>query len=208
MYSALMNFSAKAVVSATLLWISWGVANSAHPYFLPQLEGAPERLLALVEIPAGSFIKYEIHESSGHVIVDRFLTTPVAYPANYGSLPSMFAADGDPLDILIFTRIPVAPGVLIEVRPIGTLRMRDQGEVDDKIIAVPADDVDSFYQEVRDIDDLPKEALANIESFFRHYKSNNPADQRVTTHGFIDAESTLMELKDYVEQKLPEQNSQ
>lgn len=208
MYPALMNFSAKAVVSATLLWISWGVANSAHPYFLPQLEGAPERLLALVEIPAGSFIKYEIHESSGHVIVDRFLTTPVAYPANYGSLPSMFAADGDPLDILIFTRIPVAPGVLIEVRPIGTLRMRDQGEVDDKIIAVPADDVDSFYQEVRDIHDLPEEALAGIEAFFRRYKSNDPADKRVTTDGFIDTASTIVELQGYLQRNQPEETPQ
>lgn len=203
-----MNFCTMVGVTATLLWISCSAADTAHPYHLPQLDDAPERLLAMVEIPAGSFIKYELDEASGRVVVDRFLTTPVAYPANYGSLPSMFADDGDPLDILIFTRTPVAPGVLIEARPIGTLRMRDQGEVDDKVIAVPADDVDPFYRDVRDIHDLPEEALAGIEAFFRTYKSNDPADQRVTTHGYIDAESTLVELKDYLEHKLPEETSQ
>lgn len=191
-----------AVLSASI-WQS-GAASSApnlsHPYYLSQPENAPTRLLALVEIPAGSFVKYELDKRSGHVIVDRFLTTPMAYPANYGSLPSIFADDGDPVDILVFTRTPIAPGALIEVRAIGTLRMRDRGEADDKIIAVPADDVDPFYKNVRDIDHLPEEARAGIEAFFRHYKSNDDGDQRVTTQGFIDAEATLKELESYLDQ--------
>lgn len=196
---------------ATVLWTAVlsastgqsGAASSApalpHPYHLSQPENAPTRLLALVEIPAGSFVKYELDRRSGHVIVDRFLTTPMAYPANYGSLPSIFADDGDPVDILVFTRTPIAPGALIEVRAIGTLRMRDRGEADDKIIAVPADDVDPFYKDVRDIDDLPEEARAGIEAFFRHYKSNDDCDRRVTTQGFIDAEATLKWLESYLD---------
>lgn len=196
-----MKYSVKAIIFGTLLWSAFGIADSAppHPYELAQPDDAPERLLAVVEIPTGSYIKYELDKSTGHVIVDRFLTTPVAYPANYGSLPSMLADDGDPIDILIFTRTPIAPGALIEVRAIGMLRMLDRGEVDDKVIAVPADDVDPFYRDVRDIHDLPEEALAGIEMFFRNYKSNDPADKGVTTHGFAHAETALKELMDYLD---------
>lgn len=175
-------------------------ASPTHPYHLPQADAAPAELHALIEIPDGSFVKYELDRESGHLIVDRFLHTPMAYPANYGSLPSLFAADGDPLDVLVFTRTPVIPGALIRVRPIGMLRMRDAGEADDKVIAVPADDVDAFFQHVRDITDLPVSARDGIEAFFRRYKSNDPDDDRVTTHGFINAEVTLTELKRYIQQ--------
>lgn len=178
-------------------WVAPGLAATSlsHPYYLTQPDNAPERLLALVEIPAGSFVKYELDKKNGHVVVDRFLTTPMAYPANYGSLPSIFAEDGDPVDILVFTRTPVNPGALIEVRAIGALKMRDRDEVDDKIIAVPADDVDPFYSDVRDIEDLPAESRANLEAFFRNYKSNDPSDKRVTTHGFHNSEAALNALK-------------
>ncbi|TQV68114.1 inorganic diphosphatase [Exilibacterium tricleocarpae] len=200
-----MKYSTLIVIFGAILWTAPGSATPdaaiptlPHPYYLAQPDSAPTRLLALVEIPAGSFTKYELDKRTGHVVVDRFLTTPTAYPANYGSLPSIFAEDGDPVDILIFTRTPVAPGALIEVRPIGSLRMRDRGEADDKIIAVPADDVDPFYRAVRDIKDLPAEARAGIEAFFRNYKSNDPADRRVTTHGFVGEKTTLEELKRYL----------
>lgn len=189
-------------------WAAYGGDSApplAHPYHLEQPDAAPARLLALVEIPAGSNVKYELDKQTGHIIVDRFLTTPMAYPANYGSLPSVFAEDGDPVDILVFSRVPIAPGVLIEVRPIGTLRMRDRGENDDKIIAVPAEDVDPFYADISDIDDLPAEARASIETFFRNYKSNDPDDGQVTTHGFINAESTLEALRGYLHDIHPEE---
>ncbi|WP_179105610.1 inorganic diphosphatase [Vreelandella utahensis] len=166
-----------------------------HPYQLAQPEEAPARLLALVEIPAGSSIKYEVDKQTGHVIVDRFLKTPVAYPANYGSLPSVFAKDGDPIDILVFTRASVTPGAAIEVRPIGTLRMSDEGEADNKIIAVPAADVDPFFGDVHSIEDLPDESRASIEAFFRNYRSNDPSSEKVTTDGFRDAKATTKALK-------------
>lgn len=205
-----MKFMALPVLLGTLLCAVSSAAAPpiTHPYHLPQPDAAPGQLLAVVEIPAGSYVKYELDTETGHLIVDRFLATPVAYPANYGSLPSMFAADGDPLDILIFTRTPIAPGALIQVRAIGTLRMRDRGEIDNKVIAVPADDVDPFYRDVRDISHLPEEALAGIETFFRQYKSNDPADQRVTTDGFIDAASTIAELRGYIQRNQPEETPQ
>ena len=197
-----MKYLLPTMIFSAVLWSgsSSATADAAipalpHPYYLAQPDSAPARLLAVVEIPAGSFTKYELDKRTGHVLVDRFLTTPTAYPANYGSLPSVFADDGDPVDVLIFTRTPVAPGALIEVRPIGSLRMRDRGEADDKIIAVPADDVDPFYRDVRDIEDLPAEARAGIEAFFRNYKSNDPKDRRVTTHGFVGEKTTIEELK-------------
>ena len=197
-----------AVLCAFTSWAALGATSAPslpHPYHLEQPHAAPARLLAIVEIPAGSFVKYELDKRTGHIVVDRFLTTPMAYPANYGSLPSIFAEDGDPVDILVFTRTPVAPGALIEVRPIGTLRMRDRDEADDKVIAVPADDVDPFYADVRDIDDLPAEARAGIEAFFRNYKSNDPKDRRVTTHGFTNAGSTIEELTGYLNRNLSEE---
>ena len=96
-----------------------------HPFELPQPGDAPDTLLAIVEIPAGSNIKYEIDPENGYLFVDRYLSKPVHYPAHYGSLPSLFAEDGDPLDVLVFTRAPIEPGTLIRVRPIGVMIMRD-----------------------------------------------------------------------------------
>src|SRR3546814_4034297 len=97
--------------------------------------------LLLVEISAGSAIKCETR-ADGLVFVDRFVSMPVAYPGNYGSLPGTLAGDDDPLDALVLTRAPLHPGVLLRFRPIGVLRMRDGGEADEKIIGVPVDDID------------------------------------------------------------------
>lgn len=136
---------------------------------VPQPVSAPAEAVLAVEIPAGSFTKYEVGED-GHVYVDRFLSTPVVYPANYGSMPGTLAGDGDPLDALVLTRAPLHPGVLIRFRPVGVLRMTDGGEDDAKIIGVPADDVDPHYAGVRDIADLPAMERQRIEAFFRVYK--------------------------------------
>lgn len=138
---------------------------------LAQPAEAPHELLALIEIPAGASIKYELHEQSGRMEVDRFLSMPVAYPANYGVLPCTLAADGDALDVLVMTREPVAPGTLIRVRPVGLLRMLDRGEEDHKLLAVPVDGVDPGFARVRELDDLPRQELDRIEAFFRVYKN-------------------------------------
>jgi len=140
-----------------------------HPFYAAQPEQAPGEVLLAVEIPAGSFTKYEINEE-GLVYVDRFQSMPVAYPANYGSLPRTLAGDGDPLDALVLTREPLHPGTLIRFRPIGYLKMLDGGAHDEKVIGVPTDKVDPTYANIRDLDDLPAIERQRIEAFFRVYK--------------------------------------
>lgn len=148
-----------------------GTGPSSGPLArLTQPARAPDELLALVEIPAGGSVKYEIHPGSGRMEVDRFLSMPVAYPANYGILPCTLAGDGDALDVMILTREPLAPGTLIRVRPLGLLRMLDRGEEDHKLLAVPLTSVDPGFAGVRELDHLPQETLARIEAFFRVYK--------------------------------------
>jgi inorganic pyrophosphatase len=124
-----------------------------------------------VEIPAGSAIKYELHEASGRMEVDRFLAMPMAYPANYGIFPCTLAEDGDALDVLVLTRAPVLPGAVLRVRPVGVLRMLDRGEEDDKILAVPVDAVDATFAPVRELADLAPAERDRIEAFFRVYKN-------------------------------------
>lgn len=139
---------------------------------------------AQVEIPAGAITKYEIDPDAGKLIVDRFQTMPVVYPANYGQLPATQAADGDALDVLVLSREPIMPGAYIRVRPIGVLKMRDGGEDDDKIIAVPADDVDPDFRQIREMDDLPTAQRDRIEAFFRVYKQLPAGRKKVELDGF------------------------
>ncbi|MGY0634331.1 inorganic diphosphatase [Luteimonas sp. A478] len=162
-----------------------GMASAGGPL---QPAMAPDEALLMVEIPAGSFTKYEI-DADGHVHVDRFLSMPVVYPANYGSMPGTLAGDADPLDALVLTRAPLHPGVLIRFRPIGVLRMLDGGEEDAKLIGVPADDVDPHYAGVRELADLPAMELERIEAFFRVYKDLPGGEEAspVRLHGFGDA---------------------
>lgn len=157
-----------------------------HPFHAAQAAKAPAELLLAVEIPAGSFTKYEIGED-GLLHVDRFLAMPMAYPANYGSMPRTLAGDGDPLDALVLTRAPLHPGAVIRFRPVGVLRMVDGGEADEKIIGVPVDKVDASYAGIRDLADLPKAEIDRIEAFFRVYKQLPAGSKTVELHGWGDA---------------------
>jgi inorganic pyrophosphatase len=140
-----------------------------NPIAFPQT-GDPTDVQVIVEIPAGSFTKYELDAETGLIFVDRFQSMPVVYPTNYGSIPSTVGPDGDPLDALVITRQPVYPGALIRVRPIGILKMIDGGEVDDKIVAVPISKLDPTYDSIKTVDDLPEIERARIEQFFAVYK--------------------------------------
>lgn len=167
-------------------WSAHGGERILHPFLATQPKSAPEEVLLTVEIPAGSFTKYEINED-GLVFVDRFQSMPVAYPANYGSMPRTLAGDGDPLDALVLTREPLHPGVLIKFRPIGVLRMTDDGEGDEKIIGVPTDKIDPTYAGIRDLGDLPAIERQRMEAFFRVYKDLPVGRNPVRLDGFGDA---------------------
>jgi inorganic pyrophosphatase len=172
-----------------LLGLSWSAQcgeRILHPFLAAQPKNAPEEAVLTVEIPAGSFTKYEINED-GLVFVDRFQSMPVTYPANYGSMPRTLAGDGDPLDALVLTREPLHPGVLIKFRPIGVLRMTDDGEGDQKIIGVPTDKIDPTYAGIRDLGDLPAIEQQRIEAFFRVYKDLPAGRNPVKLDGFGDA---------------------
>ena len=147
-----------------------------NPLLAEQPKAAPEDVKLAVEIPAGSFTKYETGED-GLIYVDRFQSMPVAYPANYGSMPSTLAGDNDPLH----------PGTIIRFRPIGVLRMIDKGEHDEKILGVPTDKVDPTYAGIRDLADLPDIERQRIEAFFRIYKDLPAGRNTVELHGWGDA---------------------
>ena len=164
-----------------------GPGHVRHPLLAAQPASEADGASLLVEITAGSAIKYEV-DADGHLFVDRFLSMPVAYPANYGSMPHTLAGDGDPLDALVLTRAPLHPGVLLRFRPVGVLRMTDRGEADEKIIGVPTDNVDPAYAAIRDIGDLPQAERERIEAFFRVYKDLPAGGNGVRLHGYGDAD--------------------
>jgi len=159
-----------------------------HPFDFPQTKNCPQEVMAVIEIPAGSFTKYELDKESGHVVVDRFQSVPMVYPANYGTITQTLAGDGDNLDILVFTRSPVQSGALIRVRPIGVLKMIDGGEQDDKVISVPALSVDPTYADIKSVSDLPAIERERIEFFFRTYKTLPAGRKKVELGGIGSAD--------------------
>jgi len=177
-----------SILALVVALVVTGVAQSrVHPFAVPQVGSDPDNVLAVIEIPSGSFTKYEIDKTTGYLVVDRFQSMPVAYPANYGTIPSSLAGDGDPLDVLVLTREPIVPGAFIRVRPIGVLRMTDAGDEDDKVIAVPVSEVDPQYDRVRTITDMPEIERQRIEAFFRVYKDLPAGRNRVELRGFVGA---------------------
>lgn len=128
----------------------------------------PESFSALVEISKGSKCKYELDKKTGLLRLDRVLYTSTHYPANYGFIPRTFADDGDPLDVLIIGAEPVLPMTLVQVYPIGVMRMIDGGKLDDKIIAIPFSDPN--YNHIHSIDELPAHIFDEIMHFFTVYK--------------------------------------
>lgn len=134
-------------------------------------ENPPYDVNAIIEIPLGGVpIKYELDKNSGAMVVDRFLHTPMHYPANYGFLPHTRSEDGDPADILVVGQVPVMPGAIIRSRPIGVLVMQDEKGLDEKILAVPHDDLSPFYRDISSYRDLPEILTDQIGHFFEHYK--------------------------------------
>ena len=128
----------------------------------------PDGFTAVIEIPKGSSCKYEMDKHTGMLRLDRFLYTSTHYPENYGFIPRTYADDGDPLDVLVLCDQPIYPMTLVQVYPIGVMRMIDSGALDDKIIAVVASD--PTYNHIRTIDELPSHIFDEIMHFFSVYK--------------------------------------
>jgi len=131
----------------------------------------PHDINVVIEIPANSApIKYEIDKESDALVVDRFMATPMFYPANYGFIPQTLGDDGDPLDVLVITPYPIAPGAVIRSRVVGILHMTDEAGGDAKLLAVPHSKLTKIYDDVKNYEDLPPLLLAQIQHFFENYK--------------------------------------
>ena len=135
----------------------------------------PEDVNVIIEVAIGGEpIKYELDKDSGTLVVDRFLYTPMRYPGNYGFVPHTLSEDGDPIDVLIANTRPIIPGAVMNVRPIGVLKMEDDGGGDEKIIAVPTSKITLRHVNVKSYADLPEITRQQIEHFFLHYKDLEP----------------------------------
>ena len=136
----------------------------------------PMDINVIVEIPQGGEpVKYEFDKVSGALRVDRFLHTAMFYPGNYGFVPHTLSEDGDPIDVLVISAVPVIPGAVVRCRPVGALVMQDQAGPDEKIVAVPVDALHPYHTGIRSYRDLPEILRQQIEHFFQHYKDLEPA---------------------------------
>ena len=155
----------------------------------------PEDVNVIIEVPIGGEpIKYEMDKAAGTLVVDRFLHTPMRYPGNYGFVPHTLSEDGDPIDVLVANTRPIVPGAVINVRPIGVLKMTDDAGGDEKILAVPVPKLTKRYERVFNYTDLPPITIEQVQHFFEHYKDLEPG-KWVKMHGWGDAREarTLIE---------------
>jgi inorganic pyrophosphatase len=142
---------------------------------IPAGDNPPESLNVLIEVPIGGEpVKYEFDKESGALFVDRFLHTPMRYPANYGFVPHTLGEDGDPLDALVVARSPIVAGAVVKCRPIGVLLMEDDKGGDEKLLCVPVNTTFPYYADVVTYKDMPPIVLQQIEHFFTHYKDLEP----------------------------------
>ena len=136
---------------------------------------APDQFNVIIEIPMNSDpIKYEVDKESGAMFVDRFMTTAMHYPCNYGYVPKTLSGDGDPCDVLVITPVPLSLGVVVTCRPIGVLLMDDEAGSDAKVLAVPIDKVLPIYTHWQKPEDINPMRLKAIQHFFEHYKDLEP----------------------------------
>jgi inorganic pyrophosphatase len=139
---------------------------------LPLGEDVPRDINVVIEIPShGSPVKYEVEKESGTLVVDRFMGTAMFYPCNYGFLPHTLSEDGDPVDVLVVTPVPLISGSVIRCRPVGMLEMSDEAGEDHKVLAVPVSKLTKLYDDVQSPQDLHDDMLNQITHFFEQYKA-------------------------------------
>jgi inorganic pyrophosphatase len=164
-----------------------------HPWheISPQID-LPREFFAVIEIPMGSSVKYELDKKTGLLKLDRVLYSAVYYPANYGFIPQTFARDDDPLDVLVLCQESVAPLTLVAARPIGLMTMIDAGREDHKILAVASNDPE--YQRVREYDDLQPHRITMLRRFFQDYKTLE--QKQVEVEEFRNAKAAMVVIEE------------
>jgi inorganic pyrophosphatase len=131
----------------------------------------PNEINVIIEIPSHSDpVKYELDKQTGAMFVDRFMSTAMHYPCNYGYVPHTLSKDGDPVDVLVLSPVPLISGSVIRCRPVGVLLMADEAGDDAKVLSVPVDKLCKTYRKVDSYRDLPEDLLNQISHFFEHYK--------------------------------------
>jgi inorganic pyrophosphatase len=154
----------------------------------------PNDFNVIIEIPQhGDPIKYEVDKETGAMFVDRFMSTAMHYPCNYGYIPHTLSEDGDPVDVLVVTPVPLITGVVVRCRPVGMLKMTDEAGVDAKLIAVPVDKLCGLYRGVKQPEDFSPLLLKQIAHFFEHYKDLEP-NKWVKVEGWVGAEDAQAEI--------------
>ncbi len=154
----------------------------------------PNDVNVIIEIPMNADpVKYEVDKTTGAVFVDRFMSTAMHYPCNYGYVPRTLSGDGDPVDVLVLSPFPLITGVVVRCRPVGMLRMKDEAGEDTKLLAVPIDKLTSQYRGIRSPRDLPAARLNAITHFFKHYKDLEPG-KWVKVRGWVGAAAAKKEI--------------
>lgn len=166
-----------------------------HPWREVELGSeAPGIIPVVIEVPKGSKVKYELDKASGLIRVDRILFSAVHYPANYGFIPRTYCGDKDPLDALVLCQEAVYPLSIMRAKPIGVMKMIDQGQPDDKIITVHVDDPE--WGNYSSIDELPPHRIAEIERFFQDYKTLE--NKTVVIEDFKNRHEAIQVIKDSI----------
>lgn len=162
-------------------------------------ENAPEEFNVVVEIPMNSDpVKYEIDDSTGVVMVDRFMLAAMHYPCNYGYVPQTISEDGDPVDVLVLSPFPIQVGAVVKCRAIGVLNMEDEAGGDAKVLAVPVTKLYPPYRHLNEPSDLPQEELDRIQHFFERYKDLEKG-KWVKVQGWADTAAAKAEIVSSIE---------
>lgn len=152
-------------------------------------KNAPEEFNTIIEIPKGSFNKYEVDKDTGLIALDRANYTSAPYPFDYGFIPQTLWEDGDPFDVVVLTTFPLNSGILVRTRPVAIMEMVDDGDSDYKIIAVPSKD--RRFEDIEDLENLNKHSLKEFKHFFETYKDLKEKEAKVKVHGYKNKKAAI-----------------